>query len=99
MDPLTLNMCPAGLLLPVKVLPGSKSNSFRGIHDGRLKVSVTAAPEKGKANKAVLQFLARKFHLAKNQLEVQSGLTDPNKTILIQGITEPELRELLESLL
>lgn len=81
----------AGVLLPVKVLPNSKTNSFRGLYDRALKISVTAVAENGKANKAVLAFLAKQLSISKSGLSIESGETDCRKTILLQGVTESEL--------
>src|SRR5437868_3236888 len=48
---------PEGATFAVRAQPGGRKNAVRGVHDGCLKVSVTAAPEKGKANDAVLDVL------------------------------------------
>ncbi len=50
-----------------------------------LKAAVTAAPESGKANAAVLKLLAREWGVAKSTLSVVSGATDRRKTVLVEG--------------
>ena len=52
-----------GTILPVRAHPGARRNEIRGEHDGALRVSVTAAPEKGKANKAIIELLAEALGL------------------------------------
>lgn len=89
----------AGVVLPVRALPGAKKNEIRGEQDGALKVSVTAAPEDGKANKAILELLAKKLKLRKSQLELLSGQTSRQKRVLIGGIELDELQEKLAALL
>lgn len=63
-----------------------------------LRVRVTEAPEKGKANAAVVKLLAKALRLPKSAIEVVSGESDRNKTVAIRG--EPEaLMARLEALL
>ncbi len=54
----------SGVLLPVKARPAGKKNAITGEHDGALKVTVTAAPEKGKANAAIVALLAEQLACA-----------------------------------
>ena len=76
--------------LDLKVTPGARQAGFDGWFtdaDGRrrLKVKVTAAPEKGKANKAVVKMLAKALGVAPSDIEVVRGETDRNKTLQIAG--------------
>ena len=48
-----------------------------------LKVAVTAVPEKGKANKALITFLAKSWGIAKSDIEILKGQTDRHKTLAI----------------
>jgi uncharacterized protein len=82
---------PDGVILPVRAQPGSRKNELRGEHEGMLKVCVTQVPEKGKANKAVAEFLAKSLGLKKSQVELLSGETSHHKKFLIRGITLQEL--------
>jgi len=84
-------MHPDGVLLPVKILPNSKSDSFRGVYDHALKISVTAVAEHGKANKAVLAFLAKALRIAKSDLSIHAGESDCRKVIRVQGVTEAQM--------
>ena len=87
-----------GVLLPVKALPGSSQNEFRGVHDGSLKVCVTAAAEKGKANKAIVKFLATQLKVPRSTIVLQSGTTIASKTFLIKNVSIQELQERLSKL-
>ncbi len=87
-----------GVLLPLKVSPGSKQNSFRGVYDGAVKVSVTTVAEKGKANKAVLAFLAKQLSVAKSDLAIESGTTDSRKVIKVSGVSIEQLTARLSEL-
>ncbi len=79
-----------GTILPVRAHPGARKNEVRGEHEGMLKVSVSQAPEKGKANKAIVEVLARALGLRKSQIELISGETASKKRFLLRGITPAE---------
>jgi uncharacterized protein (TIGR00251 family) len=76
-----------GIVLPVKVVPGSSKTSIAGLLDGMLKVKVSAPPEKGKANQCLIDFLAKKLSVKKNNIKIISGSTNPAKRIEISGIS------------
>jgi uncharacterized protein (TIGR00251 family) len=82
---------PEGSILPVRAHPGARRNEIRGEQDGALKVSVTQAPEKGKANKAIVEVLSKSLSLRKSQFELLSGETSSQKRFLIRGIRPEEL--------
>jgi hypothetical protein len=84
---------PEGTILPVRAQPGSRRNELRGEQDGMLKVCVTQSPEKGKANKAVIELIAKSLKLRKSQIELLSGETSHQKRFLIRGITPEELAQ------
>ncbi len=87
------------LLLPIRVQAGARRNHVGGVHDGRLKVSVTQAPEKGKANREVLKLLASALRVRRSALSLQSGETSPRKLICISELSEVHLRDRLSSLI
>ena len=87
-----------GWVLPVKAQPGASSNGIRGEWNGMLKVCVTQAPEKGKANQAIIAVLANAFALRKSQIELLNGDTDSRKKFLLRECVEAELRRLLKDL-
>ena len=65
-----------------------------GIHAGALKVSVTAAPERGKANDAVVKLLAEALDLPKGSIEIVAGETSHDKAVVI-AMSPEELRRRL----
>ena len=80
--------------LTVRVTPKASHNDVTGLYtaaDGSvsLSVKVTAAPDKGKANKAVTSLLAKKIGVAKSMLTLVKGETDRNKTFQFSGPIEP----------
>jgi len=86
-----------GILLPVRAQPKARRNAVAGIHNGRIKVSVTEAPEKGKANRALIQVLRKYLSLRKSQIALHSGETNTDKQFLISGIDAGELASRIET--
>ena len=80
-----------GVVLPVRAQPGARRNEVRCVQAGALKVCVTASPEKGKANKAMIELLAKSLGLKKSQIELISGETSHQKRFLLRGITGEEV--------
>lgn len=80
-----------GSVLPVRAHPGARRNEVGGEHDGSLRVAVTQAPEKGKANKAIAALLAEKLGVRKSQIELLFGETSSQKRFLVRGLTPKEL--------
>ncbi len=85
-----------GTILPVKAHASARRNGIRGELGGALQVSVTQAPEKGKANKAIIAVLAEKLGLRKSQIELVAGETSPQKKFLVRGMLAAELSSRLE---
>jgi hypothetical protein len=84
-----------GITLNIKVTPKSSSNRIGKLDtSNRLKVYVTAVPENGKANEAVIALLAKHWGLSKSQIRIIRGATDSHKLIEISG-NESELEERL----
>lgn len=92
----TLESHADGTILAVRAHPGARRNEIAGVQDGALKISVTQAPEKGKANKAVIELLAKKLGLKKSQIELTAGETSHQKRFLVRGIATKELAERIE---
>jgi uncharacterized protein len=68
--------------LKVKVIPGAPKTEIKNtMADGTLKIAVAAAPEKGKANAALIKFLAEEFGVPKGNVIIISGATDRVKLI------------------
>jgi uncharacterized protein (TIGR00251 family) len=75
---------PQGLLIDVRVQPKSAQNAIVGEHDGALKIKLNAPPVEGKANKALVQFLAKWLRCPKSSLEIVSGQTSRSKRLLVR---------------
>lgn len=71
------------VLLPVKVVPGASRTRFLGEWEGRARIAVAAAAEKGKANAALTAYLAKLLGVRKRDVTVVAGHASPLKTIRI----------------
>jgi uncharacterized protein (TIGR00251 family) len=85
----------AGLIFAVKVHPRARRNAIAGTVGEALKVSLTAPPVEGRANQAVVEFIADWFEIAPSQVTIASGETSRNKLIRVTGVTARQLRQKL----
>ena len=90
---------PEGAILPVRVQACARENAIRGEHAGCLKIAVTTAPERGKANQAVAELLAEKLGVPSSQLVLLTGHTQPRKRFLVRGWTRDQLAQRLVEML
>jgi uncharacterized protein len=85
-----------GIVFTAKIVPGSSgATRFCGLLNGMLKIKVSAAPEKGKANKCLIKFLADQLGVKKNTISIISGQTSPVKHVQVLGISPDMLMEKL----
>jgi uncharacterized protein (TIGR00251 family) len=75
-----------GVIISVRVNAGAKRTGIAGEHDGALRIDVSVAPEKGKANRAVGDVLAELFGITKSEVQLLSGATSRQKRFLLAGI-------------
>ena len=86
-----------GLEIHVLVVPKSSREAILGQYQDRLKIALTAAPEKGKANEALVKFLAKSFGIPKSNISILSGETNKRKTIFLRHFTNSQrVREVAE---
>lgn len=83
------------LLLRLLVQPKASRNEIAGLHDNALKLRLTTPPIEGRANKAVIAFIAKLLHLPKSSVTIRSGLQNRNKELLISGGDEQRVRQIL----
>jgi len=70
--------------LRVKVIPKSSKTELAGIlPDGTWRVKIAAAPEKGKANRELIEFLAERLNVPKSSIHIVSGETSALKRIRV----------------
>ena len=89
----------AGTILPVRAQPGARRNAVLGEHDGALRVAVTAAPDKGKANQAIVELLSSAFGIPKSAVELVGGASSRQKRFLLRGVLPETAAEIVLRLL
>jgi uncharacterized protein len=86
MSSLDVSQNDGDVILSVKVVPAGSKTALAGFLGGMLKIKLSAAPEKGKANKALISFLADVLGVKKNAVSIISGSTNPHKKVKIHGV-------------
>ncbi|WP_035247713.1 DUF167 domain-containing protein [Desulfogranum mediterraneum] len=86
------------VLLRLYVQPRASKNEFAGLHNQALKLRLTSPPVDGKANKAVLAFLAKVLGVSKSSLVIKSGQQSRTKTVLIEGRSLEQVEAALAAL-
>jgi uncharacterized protein (TIGR00251 family) len=87
---------PGGVVIPVKVVPGSSRDRIVGVLGDCLKIATSAPAEKGRANKAVAAILAKALGVSKKDVTLVSGPTSPRKEFRIAGMTAERVSDLLK---
>ncbi len=88
-----------GCILSVRAQPGARRNGIVGEQAGMLKVAVTAPPDKGRANNAIVAVLAETLGLKRSDIELIHGPTSRQKGFLVRGMTAERLQNRLRTLL
>lgn len=84
------------LTLYCHVQPGAKQSQLAGLYDHCLKVQLKAVPVEGKANKALINFLAEVLKCSRSNISIKSGFNQRRKTLIIEHIdTMPPVLEKL----
>jgi uncharacterized protein len=77
--------------LSLKISPGSSRNEILGQVNGVWRIKIAATPEKGKANKELIEFLSHQLNIRKDAILILKGHTSHNKLISIEGISQEEI--------
>jgi len=83
-------------ILKIKVIPQSGRQACILDESGTIKCYLKSPPEKGKANKELVAFLAKKLNIPKHDLEIISGALSRNKLVKIhRDICLDEIKEIM----
>ena len=96
MAELTIDEIDGGVVFSAKIVPSGSKICLCGLLGDKLKIKVSAAPEKGRANKCLLDFLSKKLAVKKNNLTIIAGQTSPVKRIRVSGISTQTLLKKLK---
>jgi uncharacterized protein (TIGR00251 family) len=73
------------VILDLHVQPGAKRSEFAGEHGGRIKLRLAAPAVDGKANEALIEFLAAYYRVPKRNVRIAAGLKSRQKRVIIEG--------------
>ena len=86
-----------GLIIHIKIVPNSSKNDII-IEEEFIKVKVTAQPIENKANKALIEFLSKKFKIPKTCIQILKGETSKEKTVLLETSSKQKRAEIISLL-
>ena len=81
--------------LTLHIQPGAKKSEIAGLYGDALKIRLAAPPVDGKANEALIRFIAETLGLPKAAVSLKSGQTSRQKVIEIESVTAERLATLL----
>ncbi|WP_205204109.1 DUF167 domain-containing protein [Azonexus hydrophilus] len=84
-----------GATLSLHIQPGAKRSECAGLHGEALKIRLAAPPVDGKANEALLRFLAQRLAIPRQQISLKSGQASRQKVVEIESVTAERLVALL----
>lgn len=73
------------MILDLHVQPGASRSEFAGEHGGRIKVRLAAPPMEGRANEALVEFLADYFEVPRRNVRITAGLKSRRKRVVVEG--------------
>jgi len=77
--------------ISIKVQPNSNRNEVVGVVNGVWKIKIAAPPDKGKANKELVDFLSEWLDIKKDRINILRGQTSHNKIVEIEGLSAETL--------
>ena len=90
-----------GVTIAVRAQPGAKKTAIVGVYGegaaAQLKIAVQAPPIEGRANEALVHFLAATFGIPRARVELVTGELSRSKVFLLRGVTEEQATTVLES--
>jgi hypothetical protein len=85
-----------GVQFALRVQPRASRNAVAGVMGDAIKLAITAPPVDGKANQAVVEYLAELLKVSKSSVTIVSGETGRNKLVAIRGVTVAQVCKALE---
>ncbi|NGX63033.1 MAG: hypothetical protein KR126chlam6_00439 [Candidatus Anoxychlamydiales bacterium] len=83
------------MIIKVKITPNSRANQVIGFEQDTLKIKIKAPAEKGKANKELISFLAKKLKIAKSSITILTGQTSRLKKLKIESVSIKNFTQLI----
>jgi len=81
--------------IEIHLQPGAKRNETVGFREGILYAKVTSLPQKGQANRALLELIAQTLGIPRSAVDIIRGQSSRSKVIAVRGLTSDEVKEIL----
>jgi uncharacterized protein (TIGR00251 family) len=88
---------PSGAILVIGVQPSARKRELRQDRQGRTKLAVTEPPQDGRANRALVEFVAEILAVRKGQVTLVAGMGSRRKTFLVRGLSAAEVSQRLSA--
>lgn len=82
----TVEAATDGVVIRVRAQPGARRNGVTGVREGELCVAVTAPPDRGRANDAIVKVLAEAIGVSRSRVKILSGQTNRHKRLVVEGV-------------
>lgn len=82
----------AGVEIAIRVQPGARRTELAGRHGDEVKIRVAAPPVDGRANDALVEFLAARFDVPPSRVRIVAGGTSRSKRVLVEGVRSEDVR-------
>ena len=79
----------------VKVVPRASKNQIAGMEGDAVRIRLTAPPVEGKANDALVKFLAETLRVSRAQIEILTGHASRHKVVRVRGVTAKQFESML----
>jgi len=85
------------ITLTLDIQPGAKKTEFAGLHGDALKIRLSAPPVDGKANEALIKFVAETLKLPRSAVNLKSGQTSRRKVLELIGASSETVARLIDA--
>ena len=75
------------MVLDLHVQPGASRTGIAGLHGGRLKIRLAARAVDGRANEALIEFLAEELGVTRRRVHIDAGLSSRRKRVVVEGVS------------
>lgn len=83
------------MLIDIHAQPNGKKTEIQGVHGDRLKIRIHAPPVDGKANEEIISFFSLLVKIPKRNIQIVKGETSREKTVLVQGVSLEQIKQLI----
>jgi len=95
MNRLNIKETETGVTIEIKLHPRAGRDRLAGVINNRLKIDVSAAPVKNKANRSMIKLLSKTLKVPQEAIVIKRGTTSRNKLIEIRSISTEEVTKLI----